>query len=301
MSRVGENSDEQRIREMQETELRQRADQEKRTDQERVTKSFQEVMAQRAQREQAKQTTRKEGEKGAAEQGGREDPKNASRNLKGRPGADTRSAETLQRRAAMAHALQGSLTGARSTMGSEVRKAESERVTDLSRKGDEEKERVDRDRDREDVREARSDLQRKEEQQSLDRTAVDPDDRRREDRGQDRKGDGQGEQPRGEGVAKADGPRPSQQMTRIPPEIIEALAKQIQVALAADGRTELAIALKGSLFDGVTLHVSAKKGKVKCTFEGCDKQLSNLIEASKGDLMRQLSKRGLELEILRAR
>ena len=42
-------------------------------------------------------------------------------------------------------------------------------------------------------------------------------------------------------------------------------------------------------------------GKVRCVFEGCDKQLGNLIESSKGELMRQLGKRGLELDILRVK
>ena len=32
-----------------------------------------------------------------------------------------------------------------------------------------------------------------------------------------------------------------------------------------------------------------------------DKQLANLIESSKGELMRQLGKRGLELDILRVK
>ena len=40
MSRIGDSSDDERIKEMQEAEYRQRTDREKRTDQERVTKSF---------------------------------------------------------------------------------------------------------------------------------------------------------------------------------------------------------------------------------------------------------------------
>jgi hypothetical protein len=47
--------------------------------------------------------------------------------------------------------------------------------------------------------------------------------------------------------------------------------------------------------------VSSKAGKVRCSFEGCERTTRNLIESSKGDLMRALAKKGFELEILRVK
>ena len=61
------------------------------------------------------------------------------------------------------------------------------------------------------------------------------------------------------------------------------------------------VQLKGAMFDGVTLKIAIRKGKVRCEFEGCDRLTQNLVESSKGQLMRALAKKGLELDILRAR
>ena len=83
--------------------------------------------------------------------------------------------------------------------------------------------------------------------------------------------------------------------------MIREIAKAIAIAAASDGKSEVMIQLKGPMFEGVTLKVGLRKGKVRCSFDGCDRNTRNLIDASKGELMRALSKKGLELDILRAR
>jgi hypothetical protein len=131
---------------------------------------------------------------------------------------------------------------------------------------------------------------------------ADDDDRAGNRRHQQSGGDRDDQAPQAAGIAanKADGPRAANP-TKIPTEILEHIAKSVAVAAAADGKIALAISLKGTMLDGVTVHVTANKGKVRCVFEGCDKQLGNLIESSKGELMRQLGKRGFELDILRVK
>lgn len=298
MSRVGESSDDQRIREMQETEYRNRADAEKRSNQERTTKSFQEVMSTRTSREQAQrlEQQRSSQEAGAKQlREGKDAPgqllqRGAVANPEARPG------QALAKHAAMSQAMQGTLSKVRSNLTENARAAETERNSEIVMKSDDERERIGKDVDRERITEA----------QKADDAAqrpleakIDPDaDRSHKDRDRRGKGEQSDGKPKTEGVTAAEGPR-APHAVKIPQELIEKIANAVQVAMAADGRTELVISLKGTMLDGVTLKVTARKGKVNCTFEGCDKQLGNLIESSKGELMRQLGKRGLELEILR--
>ncbi len=302
MSRIGDNSDESRIREMQEADQRMKVDREKRSEDERIVKSFQEVMTQRTGRETARRTaaqTQAEGDAQAA-LSKRNDP-NAADKKKPIVLGNPRSQE-LQKRAALATQQQSQLHTARSKLADSARALESERNVDLVRKNDDELDSLKRDVDRDVAREQRID-----EQHDLRNNPlaigldVDEDGRNQQQRSRDGGGKGDEEnKPAAVAAAKADAPRGAQP-TKLPTEILEHIAKSVAVAAAADGKVSMSVSLKGTMLDGVTLHVTANKGKVRCVFENCDKQLGNLIEASKGELMRQLGKRGLELDILRVK
>lgn len=300
MSRIGESSDDQRIREAQEAEYRQRVDRDKRTDQERTTKSFQEVMSQRAAREVERRTTaQSQSAHESQSQAQRGKESKASEKQKPVPGGDPRTRE-LQRRAAMANAQQGQLSKARTELAESATKLETDRNLDLVRGSDDERDRLRGDVERDVSRERR--LEEAHDPTQVVAQAIDPDEERRQGNRGSRDGGEEGERPQAQGVtaARAEAPRGAQP-AKIPSEILEHIAKSVAIAAAADGRTSLTISLKGTLLEGVTLNVTAHKGKVRCSFEGCDKQLANLIESSKGELMRQLGKRGLELDILRVK
>lgn len=298
MARIGDSSDDQRIQEMIEADLRQKKEVEKRGDQERLTRSFQEVMQQRSSKETAqKNASLRESEQAAQAQ--RKEPQ-AEANKKKIILNNPRSQE-LQKRAMLATQQQGQLTKARSELSEAARSLETDRATEIVKRSDDDRERIRGDIDKDRVVDRGV-----EERAAVLREGPIVLDEDAQGRGQKQKQRGEGEQSEGQpqaaaiGAAKAEatgGAAP----TKIPQELIEAIAKQVAIAVAADGRTEIAISLKGSMLEGVTLKVTAKKGKVRCVFEGCDRQLSNLIEASKGDLMRQLGKRGLELDILRTK
>jgi hypothetical protein len=300
MTRIGESSDDQRIREMNEAEARQKADREKRLDTERVTRSFQDVMRDQANRDGARRLAEQATERQTRESKDAK-PKDKTGEKRGQEKAvaDGRAA---QRRQAMSGALGQSLSKTREKLSHEARVSEHERNTELVRKSDDEQDTRRVDTERGDRAERALEERRMAEAQLLH---VDPDDQRKqgkEGKNGQRDRDGQESTPRDakgvDGVASKAG---AQGAPKIPEQILEAIAKSVAMQISPDGRTELAISLKGTLLDGVTLHVTAKKGKVFCTFEGADKQLGNLIESSRGELMRQLGKRGLELEGLRVR
>jgi hypothetical protein len=298
MSRIDEGSDDQRIREMQEAEYRDRTAREKRANQERVGKSFQEVMSDRSSKELAQKAQAMKGAKDEAPK----QPQNAKQatQQKGKsPTAGSRPGDRLARQAAVSQAMQGTLSRVRKDLGESARIQETERTSELLAKSDDERERIGKDVEKERVKDAQ--IEEQQLQRPLD-AKIDPDEDRsgqNRDRRQKDGQDGQKEQ-RAEGVQRTEGPPPAHHV-RIPQELIEKIASSIHTLVGPDGKAELSIALKGTMLDGVTLRVSTKKGKVHCVFEGCDKQLSNLIESSRGELMRQLGKRGLDLEILRAK
>lgn len=297
MSRV-DNSDDQRIREMQEAELRDRADREKRANNEKVTTSFQEVMQNRSAREQGQRIQRQQA---MQEHAGKENAQKHAAQDKKQP-ANTQQPmhqNPLARNAQLSQQAQNAMAKLRTNMSDQVRTAETERYNEIVAKSDDERERIGKDVEKERLTDAR----KSDETQGSPLQGIlrgDDDDRVHRDR--ERRGNqgGQKEEGKAEGVSAAEGPRGAAPV-KIPQELIDRIAEAIRVGLGADGRTEMHVSLKGTMLDGVTLKVTSKKGKVHCVFEGCDKQLGNLIESSKGELMRQLSKRGLELEILRVR
>jgi len=297
MTRIGDSGDEQRIQEMIEADHRQKVDTQKRADGERVTKSFQEVMAQRASKETSKSSTAVQANdrEAAAQKKSQAEQAAQKKTVLGNP-----KSQELQKRAQMATQQQGQLNRTRSELSEGARALEGERSTELVKKTDDDRDRIskDIDADRETDVGVQDHLAKMQDTAPIgvDDDAADRGRGKRESGGQ--KDDGENKAPAA--IAKAEGAQGTTP-TKIPQELIDYIAKSVAIAVAADGRTEIAVSLKGTMLDGVTLHVSAKKGKVRCVFEGCDRQLANLIESSKGELMRQLGKRGLELDILRAK
>lgn len=293
MGGIGETKSDQRIREINEAQYRNKVDTDKRTDKSRRENAFNEVMGQKLQQEKTKQASKKQvaqnthGDKAT-------DKQDASRR---RDVVVPRSLAELKRKAAMSRmGLQGQAKSGKKSID-KSKDAESGRVNELDQNNEEDGRRIDRDGRREDVRES----QKADDRMTL---RVDPD----ATQGQAPKqkdtdaGTGGGDQsdPQSAAIQNAEGAKGAAGV-KLPQEILEAIAKAVAVAFAADGRTEMQIELKGSMLEGVTLKVAARKGKVRCSFEGCDKLTKNLIEASKGDLMRALGKKGFELDILRVR
>jgi hypothetical protein len=82
---------------------------------------------------------------------------------------------------------------------------------------------------------------------------------------------------------------------QIPPELLEKLVSTVYLAVTEKGLKEFQIELKDGPLKGCFLKISADNGRVALKFSGLDAQTKNLIEASKGDLMRRLGKKGLSL------
>lgn len=293
MSRI-DDSDNQRIKEMQDTELRNRVDREKRDTDVRVTKSFQEVMQDRNQRQgPQKQGPQRPGQEQAARQEGEKQVLNRLLQRNAKPGSE------LQKRALTSNALHSSLAKARSADSKNVQRAEADRTEELTRKVDDEKERIDKD-----VRESDdTELRRAEEKDAAFRR-INPDEGQGDSRSGERQGgrggreQGEGSEERGPRSIQAAEAKPAQGSSsppRIAQEVIDRIVGAIQSAHTADGRTEIHVDLKGTLLDGVRLEVRAQDGKVSCKFKGCTRDMKALLESSKGALMRGLAKKGMTL------
>ncbi len=96
-------------------------------------------------------------------------------------------------------------------------------------------------------------------------------------------------------VAAAAGPSAAHEVKQIPPELLEKLVSTVYLAVNQKGLREFQIELKEGVLSGATLKISADDGKISLRFIGLDAQKQNLIESSKGELMRKLEKKGLRL------
>jgi len=288
MGRIGDSPDEQRIAEINEAQFRARADEKKRLEAEKHGKAFESVMRDRVSREQGEALTRKTETRSEGEQKVRQD-EGLAKHLKKLPKSDAE----LSRRAALAKASGDGMATVRNQRIDQQKGAEGERIRELDRSREDERTRID-----DDVRhEALDEAHRAEDAPVV--VALDPDDRPSQKQSR-REGEGEGGE-RAEGVAAAEGAKGAAG-AKLPQQLLDAIAKSIAVAATASGTTEVRVELKGTMLEGVLLKVSVKKGgKLTCSFENCDKQTANLIEASKGDLMRSIAKKGLELDILRVR
>ncbi|MCC7112213.1 MAG: hypothetical protein IT382_23165 [Deltaproteobacteria bacterium] len=132
---------------------------------------------------------------------------------------------------------------------------------------------------------------------------IDPD-------GRNRGGGGQGGQGRGDEGASAlaalqKGAAPpaaalqgAAGARQIPPEILEKLVSAVYLAVTEKGLKEFQIELKDGPLKGGFLKLSADKGQVTLSFLGLEGDQKRLVEASKGELMRRLEKKGLRLHKL---
>jgi hypothetical protein len=94
-------------------------------------------------------------------------------------------------------------------------------------------------------------------------------------------------------VAKgAQGPR---EVRQIPPEILEKLCSAVWLGVNEKGLREFQIELKDGPLKGAHVKITAEDGKVALTFTNVGGDEKRLLEASKGDLMRRLEKKGLSL------
>jgi hypothetical protein len=294
MSRVGESSDDQRIREMQDLELRRKVEEKARVEKKSTSKAFDDVIRQKLSTKESQDHLKIQAESENA--GARAQTKDAQAKLQEQA---PKSAAEIARRAAMVKAMDHGLVKTRNVATEQVKSSETDRLQHMEVRGRDDKERVEKETRRDDLEEVRRDEEKSERR-------VDKDSGRGEGRADVSRergtgaGSGGDRRQQAEAIAAASaarGANPSQ----LPPEMVERIAHSIAVAMARDGKTEIQIALKGDMLEGVTVKVASRKGKIHCAFEGCDKQTKNLIESSRGELMRALSKKGLELEILRVK
>ncbi len=96
-------------------------------------------------------------------------------------------------------------------------------------------------------------------------------------------------------VAKS---KASHEVKQIPPELLEKLVSTVYLAVTEKGLKEFQMEMKDGPLAGAFLKISAENGKVALRFSGLDTNTKNLVEASKGDLLRRLEKKGLTLSRL---
>ena len=291
MSRVGDSSDDQRIKEMQEQKFRQKVDREKKDQQTRLNKSFNEVMGEKSRRDLAKKST--------ANQKASEETQTRGKNILNQVRDQAKNKKTpseLGRKAALARAANLGMAKKRKADAQEGKAAVDERVEDVSTKSQDDVERLEKEIERdEELDTKRADEQNTEHRlENAQPDRVDPDGRGNQQRQQHQ--GGQSEK-KAEGVESADGVRGSNKV-QIPENIIQIVAKLFQ-KISPDGRTSLQLDLKGEGLDGVTLKIASENGRVSASFEGCSPELKSALKKGKPALMRALAKRKLKLVNLR--
>jgi hypothetical protein len=100
-------------------------------------------------------------------------------------------------------------------------------------------------------------------------------------------------QPQQAGAAA--GAKAAHEVKQIPPELLEKLVSTVFLAVNQKGMREFQIELKDGVLAGAFLRITADGGKISLKFSGLDAQNKNLVESSKGELMRRLSGKGLQL------
>jgi len=294
MARIGDTPEQQRVNDANEAQRRRRVDQSKKLDQNRRNVAFADVMQQKTQQERnQKRNSQRAAAKDTRNQ--QTQPQQQTRNAKGL----LKSRRELAKRAAVSQAAAKGGTRARNVDVEAGKKAEVDRYGEIDSAAETDRERV-----KNATLEEQSEILLTEEGVHGSGLDIDPDRERSSD--DDRQQEQQSGQHEGQPepqmlTVEATGSSTSEGGKRLPDIVIREIAKAIAVAAASDGKSEVMIQLKGPMFEGVTLRVGLRKGKVRCSFDGCDRNTRNLIDASKGELMRALSKKGLELDILRAR
>jgi len=289
----GDNSDLQRIREVNQAELRQRIDRQKRGQQARVDRSFKEVMAERGRQKMAQQAHR---EGAPATMTNTRDPA-GKRLLDQVRGQAQRNQGDLASKASMSRSFAANLARSRSKGHKSDAMVNDARTEESLGKATEELDFVKETERDEDIKELRREEEKQAELAAEVRGdgTVQRDGQRRQQQQRDRSG--AEDQKQTEGVKASDGPKAAHRVT-VPPALIKQLVSAVFKAVGPDGRTQMQIHLRGGPLDGVKLEVRAENGKVQCTFHGCDREMKGLLQAGKRALAQGLSKRGLKLEKL---
>lgn len=85
---------------------------------------------------------------------------------------------------------------------------------------------------------------------------------------------------------------------QLPPEVVEALVKQVMIGVNEKGDHVFRIELRDGVLQGATLQITAKNGKIGIDVGGLDDNARRLMQASVGSLQRGLAARGLALDHL---
>ena len=294
MSRVDDNSDAQRIKEMNEADLRRKQDEQKRVQEKAVQRSFNTVIRERRQKDQARHETalHEEGQRNAKDEQKRTG-KSILQQIRGR---NPRREKELSRRAALANATQANLHKRGTNAIDDTHSAEANRTAELLERTSQENEHIRETSKEEEDRDLEAREHRQAEVKSHNRGdgTVDPDGgQNQQNRG--RQG-GKNDERRTEAAAAATAATGSAPV--LPAPLIQRLVSAIYKAATADGRTHLVLELKGGRLDGVQLTVSAEDGRVRCKLSGCDDDLAQGLERAKQSLARGLERRGLHLDEL---
>lgn len=291
MSRVNDdNSDNRRIREMNETAHDRKLRNEKKGLEARSEQTFREVMQSKAQKDGAqKKATEKN-----AERTNKEEQSVLDRIRKRAP----KSGVERDRRAALQQQLKGGLLKKNALKAGENARAEAARAEELTNKSELELEHVDKEARREDEHEVvRSDEKQadvvKEQNFGAPTERADPDGRQRQNQNQ-----GRGGNERNQNEATAVENTRHATRSAIPQEVLQRLVSAIYKAVSADGRTSMQITLKGGKLEGVTVKIDTTGGKVSCEFGNCPKDVKTMLERGKSALAKGLSRRGLKLDRL---
>jgi hypothetical protein len=212
------------------------------------------------------------------------------------------SVQTQSKAMEQARSFQGVLSNAQSTTGQE-NKGRIERRDDGKAK-----DRVERDDREVDVKRVETkkdvdaEIQRVEaREQARPNSAIDTN---AGDTGGDQRGD---DRNAGVGAMKANTVQQAQQASaahevkQISPELLDKLVSAVYLGVNDKGLKEFQIELKDGPLKGASMRISAEDGKVSLRFDGLDGNTKRLIEASKGELMRRLSGKGLSLSKLEVR
>lgn len=114
-------------------------------------------------------------------------------------------------------------------------------------------------------------------------------------------GDGRGDDPSAaiarqkQAASAAADVKAPREVKQIPPELLEKLVSAVWLGVSQKGLKEFHIELKDGPLKGAFLKISAEGGRVGLRFEGLGADERRLVEASKGELMRRLEKKGLAL------
>jgi hypothetical protein len=287
VTRVDEGRVEQE-RVQQDTDRKAREDQRLKTDKQAFAK-----LVDRGQKSTKETQTKQQEQLNQAKQGARlgslakESAKlaaPASTAPKPDPGASSRAlAGTLARGQADTEKAQASNQQVRTEGKDSDRVEQADRQQETAQADDVERAHTDGDRD---VQQAQSQTTQRAER---DRVEADGE-RQKKQQPQQQQGGERG----ADAVKETAGPA-RHDVQQISPALLEKLASTVFLAVNERGLKEFQIELKDGPLQGAFVKISADKGRVALSFSNVDAQTANLLEASKGDLMRRFDKKGLQL------